>query len=412
MSPEQCRGEPIDARSDQYALAIVLYQMTTGRLPFEADTPMATALKHVNEPLPRPRLVNPRIPEEVELVLVRALAKDPALRYGSVLELDDAFQEALRMALDPARHAKTRDVDRTTAIYNKYQNVKPPPRRRWFERSALAAALLVLLACPAGAAATAWFYPALFNGGASAAAVPLDVQGTVDVLLTLNAPAGTDLPPGAMQTAIYAAVVQTLTANGTPVEAPGVQAVAFGAESEATATPLAFSLFFPASSPAATRTLAPGESPVPPTATPSPTNGPSPTVGSTAGVSPTSAGSSPLPTIPVSATVPMSVGTDSGPTATPVAPSATAAPPTGAPTNTSAPPPATNTSAPPATTNTPAPPPATNTPAPPPATNTPAPPPPTSTPRPPTSTPDWKSDCGPDVPPGQCKKTQTAAAGG
>jgi serine/threonine protein kinase len=57
MSPEQCRGEPIDARSDQYALAVVLYQMTTGRLPFEGDTPMATALKHVNEPL-RPRLVN------------------------------------------------------------------------------------------------------------------------------------------------------------------------------------------------------------------------------------------------------------------------------------------------------------------------------------------------------------------
>ncbi len=103
MSPEQCRGEPIDARSDQYALTVVLYQIATGRLPFEADTPMATALKHVNEPLPRPRLVNPSIPEEVELVLVRGLAKDPALRYASILELNDAFQEALRSALDPAR---------------------------------------------------------------------------------------------------------------------------------------------------------------------------------------------------------------------------------------------------------------------------------------------------------------------
>ena len=76
MSPEVCRGEAIDARSDQYSFAIMLYQLCTGRLPFEADTPMAVALKHVNEPLPRPRQVNPNLPEGVEAVLVRALAKD------------------------------------------------------------------------------------------------------------------------------------------------------------------------------------------------------------------------------------------------------------------------------------------------------------------------------------------------
>jgi serine/threonine-protein kinase len=196
MSPEQCRGEKIDARSDQYALAVVMFQMTTGRLPFEADTPMATALKHVNEPLPRPREINPKIPEDIEMVLVKALAKDPDLRFESVLSLNGAFQDALRLALDPSRRTPTRDAARSTAIYNKYQNVRPRPRRRWYGSTAVAAALLLLLGCPASAAALGVFYPQLLSGGSGGAA--FDVQGTVDVLLTLNAPGpGTVVAPSA-----------------------------------------------------------------------------------------------------------------------------------------------------------------------------------------------------------------------
>ena len=76
MSPEQCRGDPIDARSDQYSFGVMLFQITTGSLPFAGDTPMATALQHVNVPLPLPRKVNPNLPEEIELVLIKALAKD------------------------------------------------------------------------------------------------------------------------------------------------------------------------------------------------------------------------------------------------------------------------------------------------------------------------------------------------
>jgi serine/threonine-protein kinase len=356
MSPEQCRGEPIDARSDQYSLAVVLYQMTTGRLPFEGDTPMATALKHVNEPLPRPRLVNPAIPEDVELVLIKGLAKTPSLRYPSVLELNNAFQQALVLGLDPARRTRSNDIHRTTAIYNKYQNVTPAPRRRWFERSALAAAFLALLACPVAAAAAAVYYPGLLSGGAAAAKGPFDIQGTVDVLLTLNAPAaGTHVPPGAMETAVYVAVLQTLAANGTPVDELGVEALALGGGTIATPTPLAFGLIFPTSPPAPTRTLAPGESPLPPTATPSPTEtksasqvptaGPSPTGGSTLVVSQTDVGP-PTATIAASPTGPAATATPAmtqtpGPTATPA--------PTTAPTNTPVPPTSTNPPAPTAT---------------------------------------------------------------
>ncbi len=91
MSPEQCRGNTVDARSDQYSFAVMLFQITTGALPFTGDTPMATALQHINVPLPRPRAVNPNLPEEIELVLIKALAKDPALRF----ELDGGLESIL-----------------------------------------------------------------------------------------------------------------------------------------------------------------------------------------------------------------------------------------------------------------------------------------------------------------------------
>jgi serine/threonine protein kinase len=95
MSPEQCRGEDINPLSDQYSLAVVMYQMITGRLPFEADTPMALVFKHLNDPVPYPRDINPRIPEEVEAVLLKALSKNPERRFASVKALNQALQDAV-----------------------------------------------------------------------------------------------------------------------------------------------------------------------------------------------------------------------------------------------------------------------------------------------------------------------------
>ena len=66
MSPEQCTGEEIGPASDQYSLAIVLYRISSGQMPFDGETPLALALKQINEPLPPPREVNPRIPPTIE----------------------------------------------------------------------------------------------------------------------------------------------------------------------------------------------------------------------------------------------------------------------------------------------------------------------------------------------------------
>lgn len=96
MAPEQWRSEPVDARADLYALGVMLYELVLGAQPFQADTPFGMMFKHVDEPPPAPCRVNPALPEPVERVLLRALAKDPAQRYASA----PALVRALRAALD------------------------------------------------------------------------------------------------------------------------------------------------------------------------------------------------------------------------------------------------------------------------------------------------------------------------
>ncbi len=96
MSPEQSQGVKVDHRSDIYSLGVILYEMVTGRVPYEAETPMAVMLKHITDPLPLPRTVAPDVPEAVELVVLKALAKDPAHRYQTAGELVEALTLAVR----------------------------------------------------------------------------------------------------------------------------------------------------------------------------------------------------------------------------------------------------------------------------------------------------------------------------
>ncbi len=87
ISPEQASGEQIDARSDLYSLGAMMYEMSTGSLPFDAESPVSVALMQVNDTPAAPREVNSHIPEGLEQIIMRAMEKDPDVRYQSASQM-------------------------------------------------------------------------------------------------------------------------------------------------------------------------------------------------------------------------------------------------------------------------------------------------------------------------------------
>ncbi|MCU0268359.1 MAG: Stk1 family PASTA domain-containing Ser/Thr kinase [Acidimicrobiales bacterium] len=175
FSPEQAQGRPVDPRSDLYSLGVVLFEMVVGRAPFQGDTPVAIAYKHVQEQPPLPETLGVDVPPPLEAIDMKLLAKDPAQRYESAEELRTdlrRFLDGQRVSAPPVGYAAsvaaaaagtaTQAVPAATAVSAAPPRTPTPatgpsavpyaesqePRRRtgWF-----VVALVVLLAAIAGA---------------------------------------------------------------------------------------------------------------------------------------------------------------------------------------------------------------------------------------------------------------------
>ncbi len=135
MSPEQGRGDPLDARSDVYAVGVVLYQLLTGQLPFEAESPTQVVIMHLTEPPRDPRRVAPqrRIPEPIALVCLAALEKDLQVRYASADVFSAALEEALLLVEAPNPAKSAREVA-TIASLEQLRIVCPKCGAQWKEQ--------------------------------------------------------------------------------------------------------------------------------------------------------------------------------------------------------------------------------------------------------------------------------------
>lgn len=127
MAPEQVAGDRVDQRADIYSLGATLYHMVSGRVPFKGGTGMAVAFKHLSEALVPPRSFNPSLPSAVDKVIVKALAKEPDLRYQTVNELIAAFREAVERTKIPTKHPTPPAIKTSSQPLPASQQAQTPP---------------------------------------------------------------------------------------------------------------------------------------------------------------------------------------------------------------------------------------------------------------------------------------------
>ncbi len=181
MAPEQAQGTEVDGRADIYALGIILFEILTGKQPYEADTPMAVAIKHITDPVPHIHQTNPKLPESMDTIIQKAMAKDKTKRFSTAVEMTDSLREAARGTPTKLQTTHAREVTSTIKA-----SVPPVPPKRGFN------ALFVVVPVIAIALLAGGFF--FFNGNRNSPVTEPPVSTTVVTSTSAPLPTETSAP--------------------------------------------------------------------------------------------------------------------------------------------------------------------------------------------------------------------------